>query len=239
MAFNIENGAIFISDSHANTNKQEFTKWLEFVSKNHPNFSQIFFMGDMFDFLANTTYSQIFYTQEINLINKLSQIYEIYYFEGNHDFNLNQIFPNVKVFDLQDQPVRFNSKAGEVLLCHGDKFVPFISKIFMKSLRNKKFLKFMDFIDKNTNFKISKAILKSQENKKLYKKHSNFKALISKKIESYSAKWIIEGHYHQDEILEFKDKKYINLNSFAVKSKIYQVNFGKNILILKPFEYNF
>ena len=72
-------------------------------------------------------------------------------------------------------------------------------------------------------FKISKVILKSQEGKNLYKKMPNFKDIIAPKIDFYAANLIIEGHYHQDEILYFGEKKYINLCSFGAGSKIYEV----------------
>lgn len=234
--FEVKSGAVFISDSHANANKQEFKKWLLSVSKNRPNFSQIFFMGDMFDFLANTTYTQEFYADEISLINELSQIYEIYYFEGNHDFNLAEIFPNIKVFSIKDQPAVFSSEAGDISLAHGDKFIPFFSRVFIGFLRNKPFLKFMDALDKAMGFKISNAILKSQEDKNLYKKHPNFWGLIDKKISNYTTKFIIEGHYHQDEILNFKNQQYINLNSFAVNSKVYIVEFQNGRVDLRKFK---
>ncbi|QKF64072.1 metallophosphoesterase [Campylobacter corcagiensis] len=234
--FEVKSGAVFVADAHANVNKQEFKNWLLFVSKNHPNFSQIFFMGDMFDFLANTTYTQKFYAYEISLINELSKIYEIYYFEGNHDFNLTEIFPNVKVFSIKNQPAIFSSEVGDISLSHGDKFIPFFSGVFIRFLRNKPFLKFMDTIDKAMNFKISKLILKSQEDKTLYKKHPNFKSLIGKKISKYSTKFIIEGHYHQDEILEFNQKKYINLNSFAVNPKVYIVKFLNDTVMFTKFK---
>ncbi|NLY04447.1 MAG: UDP-2,3-diacylglucosamine diphosphatase [Campylobacter sp.] len=238
MGFEILQNAVFISDAHANTNKQNFTKWLVLVSQTQPKFSQIFLMGDMFDFLSDMTYVKDFYAKEIELINKLSQIYEIFYFEGNHDFNLSKIFPKVRVFSIVEQPVKFSSKAGDIFLAHGDKHVPLISKIFMLSLRNKTFLKFMDRVDRCLNFRILKAILNSQKSKILYKKHLNFRLLIEKKLKFYNSKYIIEGHYHQDEILKFNETEYINLNSFEVIPKIYIAEFNSFGLNLAPFEYN-
>ncbi|MBQ6223824.1 MAG: metallophosphoesterase, partial [Campylobacter sp.] len=92
--YKIKSGAIFLSDAHANTNRANFRAFLqELNSLENENLpSQIFMLGDMFDFLANTTYSQKFYEFEINLINEISKKCEIFYFEGNHDFNLAEIF---------------------------------------------------------------------------------------------------------------------------------------------------
>lgn len=236
MDFELKENAIFISDSHSNTNKLELYDFLLDLDKNRPKFSQIFMLGDMFDFLANTTYTQIFYEKEIELLNKISQIYEIYYFEGNHDFNLENIFPNIKIFPIQAQPVIFKTKINKtVSISHGDIFLkPFTQKSLL-FLRNKTFLKFMNFLDEKLNFKISKRILNFQKDKILYKEFVDFKDYISQRLQKYSSDYIIEGHYHQDKIFEFElqNKIYINLNSYAVKNKIYISKFEENRLILK------
>ncbi|MBQ7271623.1 MAG: UDP-2,3-diacylglucosamine diphosphatase [Campylobacter sp.] len=229
MVYKIKHEAIFIGDSHANTNKLQFRKFLEFINSQKTLPTQIFFLGDMFDFLANTTYTQKFYQYEINLINEISQKTQIFYFEGNHDFNLAEIFPSVKVFSHYDQPASFKTEFGEILqISHGDIFLPKITQISLLFLRNRQFLKFMNFIDKICKFKISKAILKSQENKILYKKAENFMNFIKPKIHNYNAKIVVEGHYHQDEILKFENQTYINLNSFAVTQKIYKFDAKSN-----------
>ncbi|MSN95654.1 UDP-2,3-diacylglucosamine diphosphatase [Campylobacter sp. FMV-PI01] len=233
MEFELKQDAIFISDAHANENRPYFFEFLKNTKKNLPKFSQIFFMGDMFDFLANTTFTQKFYQKEINLINQLSQIYEIFYFEGNHDFNLKNIFPKVKVFNHKSQPVLFKTKFNQkILLAHGDLFLPILTQNFMLFLRNKPFLKVMNFLDLLFKFKISKAILKSQKDKILYKKFINFDKYIAKKLINYDGDYVIEGHYHQDVKFQMDDKIYINLNSYAVTQKIYVVNFSENGLIL-------
>lgn len=244
MALKLLENAIFISDSHENENRHYFLNFLEFLDDKRPKIPQIFLMGDMFDFLANTTYTNEFYKKEINLLNKLSKFYEIYYFEGNHDFNLKSIFPLIKVFPNHAQPAVFKTPSNKsVAMAHGDIFLPFFTQFFLLFLRNKVFLKFMNVIDEILNFKISKAILKSQTNKILYKKIINFDKCIEKKLLKYRSKhladYIIEGHYHQDVKFKIADKIYINLNSFAVKKKFYKAKFEDKNLILKPFEYNY
>ena len=120
--------------------------------------------------------------------------------------------------------MKFICESGEaVQIAHGDLFLPRLTQFALLSLRNRAFLKFMDLLDRALKFKISKVILKSQEGKNLYKKMPNFKDIIAPKIDFYAANLIIEGHYHQDEILYFGEKKYINLCSFGVGSKIYEV----------------
>uniref|UniRef100_UPI002603CC88 UDP-2,3-diacylglucosamine diphosphatase n=1 Tax=uncultured Campylobacter sp. TaxID=218934 RepID=UPI002603CC88 len=198
----IKPGAIFIGDAHAGASRPQFLKFLRALRSAQSLPPQIFMMGDMFDFLANTTYVRRFYEEEIALINELSQKCEIFYFEGNHDFNLREIFPCAKVYPNAAQPVKFICESGEaVQIAHGDLFLPRLTQLALLSLRNRAFLKFMDLLDRALKFKISKMILKSQEGKNLYKKMPNFKDIIAPKIDFYAANLIIEGHYHQDEIL--------------------------------------
>lgn len=220
----IKPGAIFIGDAHAGASRPQFLKFLRALRSAQSLPPQIFMMGDMFDFLANTIYVQRFYEEEIALINELSRKCEIFYFEGNHDFNLREIFLRAKVYPNAAQPVEFICESGEtVQIAHGDLFLPRLTQFALLSLRNRTFLKFMDLLDRALKFKISKVILKSQEGKNLYKKMPNFKDIIAPKIDFYAANLIIEGHYHQDEILYFGEKKYINLCSFGAGSKIYEV----------------
>ena len=229
----IKPGAIFIGDAHAGASRPQFLKFLRALRSAQSLPPQIFMMGDMFDFLANTTYTQRFYKEEIALINELSQKCEIFYFEGNHDFNLREIFPRAKVYPNGAQPVKFIYESDEaVQIAHGDLFLPRLMQFALLSLRNRAFLKFMDLLDRALKFKISKVILKSQEGKNLYKKMPNFKDIIAPKIDFYAANLIIEGHYHQDEILYFGEKKYINLCSFGVRSKIYEVAKSEKFMLI-------
>ena len=226
----IKPGAIFIGDAHAGASRPQFLKFLRALCSAQSLPPQIFMMGDMFDFLANTTYVQRFYEEEIALINELSRKCEIFYFEGNHDFNLREIFPCAKVYPNAAQPAKFICESGEaVQIAHGDLFLPRLTQFALLSLRNRTFLKFMDLLDRALKFKISKMILKSQEGKNLYKKMPNFKDIIAPKIDFYAANLIVEGHYHQDEILYFGEKKYINLCSFGAGSKIYEIPKNLNL----------
>nr|WP_314522486.1 UDP-2,3-diacylglucosamine diphosphatase [uncultured Campylobacter sp.] len=229
----IKPGAIFIGDAHTGASRPQFLKFLRVLCSAQSLPPQIFMMGDMFDFLANTTYVQRFYKEEIALINELSQKCEIFYFEGNHDFNLREIFPRAKVYPNAAQPAKFICESGEtVQVAHGDLFLPRLTQFALLSLRNRAFLKFMDLLDRALKFKISKMILKSQEGKNLYKKMPNFKDIIAPKIDFYAANLIVEGHYHQDEILYFGEKKYINLCSFGAESKIYEVAKSEKFMLI-------
>lgn len=227
----IKNGAIFIADAHENENRLYFLKFLRSLKSGEIGTSQLFIMGDMFDFLSGyCDYSIKFADEHIRLLNELGSDIEIHYFEGNHDFNLSQILPNVNVYPIRAQPVNFVTNDGKsVQMAHGDLFLPFIDKYALRFLRLKPFLKFMNFIDKALDFKISKAICARLKHKNLSYKISNFREIMDRHLANFNAKFVIEGHFHQGEILKFEDCEYINVPCFACDQRYFIVEYEPNI----------
>ena len=233
--FQINADAIFLSDAHENANKKHFLNFLKALKNGKIALpSQIFLLGDMFDFLINATYSQCFYGEYISILNELSTKTQIFYFEGNHDFNLAEILPNCKVFSIETQPVRFEFSGLSVDIAHGDIFLPFIAQIALKILRNKMLLSFLNFLDSALKFTISRRILQKQMHKKLDYKIINFKDFVSLRLKKFSADIVIEGHWHQNQSFEIENKFYINLPSFACEQSFFVLQFADSkIQILK------
>ena len=231
----VKNGAIFIADSHENENRENFWRFLCALKCGEIKTSQLFLMGDMFDFLAGECEFFVkFYERYVRAIDELGEEMEIYYFEGNHDFNLAGLFKNVKAYPIGAQPVKFASECGEsVLIAHGDIFLPFVAKYALRFLRVKIFLKTMNFFDKFLNFRLSKRILNKLKRKILDYKIQNFKNLADAKMHRYNAFYeadvIIEGHYHQGEQYTIGKQKYINVPSFACEQSYFVVEYGQNI----------
>ena len=231
----IKEGAIFIADSHENENRKNFLRFLYALKSGEIKTPQLFLMGDMFDFLAaQCEFFVKFYEPYIEVINEISKKTEIYYFEGNHDFNLAPLFKNVKTYPIGAQPVKFASKCQEcVFIAHGDIFLPLVSKYALRFLRVKIFLKTMNFFDKFLNFRLSKRILNKLKRKILDYKIPNFKELAEAKVYRYNglckADIVIEGHYHQGDIFELGSQKYVNVPSFACEQSYFIVEYVPNI----------
>ena len=231
----VKSGAIFIADSHENENRENFWHFLCALKSGEIKTPQLFLMGDMFDFLASECEFFVkFYERYIHTIDELGEKMEIYYFEGNHDFNLAPLFKNVKVYPIGAQPVNFASECGQsVLIAHGDIFLPFVAKYALRFLRVKIFLKTMNFFDKFLNFRLSKRILNKLKLKILDYKIPNFKNLVEAKMRRYNAFYepdvVIEGHYHQGEQYTIGKQKYINVPSFACEQSYFVVEYGQNI----------
>ena len=231
----IKEGAIFIADSHENENRKNFLRFLYALKSGEIKTPQLFLMGDMFDFLAaQCEFFVKFYEPYIDVINEISEKTEIYYFEGNHDFNLAPLFKNVKTYPIGAQPVKFASKCQKcVFIAHGDIFLPLVSKYALRFLRVKIFLKTMNFFDKFLNFRLSKRILNKLKRKILDYKIPNFKELAEAKVYRYNgickADIVIEGHYHQGDIFELGSQKYVNVPSFACEQSYFIVEYVPNI----------
>lgn len=231
----VKSSAIFIADSHENENRENFWYFLCALKSGEIKTPQLFLMGDMFDFLAGECEFFVkFYERYIHTVDELGEKMEIYYFEGNHDFNLARLFKNVKAYPIGAQPVKFASEYGQsVLIAHGDIFLPFVSKYALRFLRVKIFLKTMNFFDKFLKFKFSKQILNKLKRKILDYKIPNFKNLVEAKIHRYNAFYeadvVIEGHYHQGEQYTIGKQKYINIPSFACEQSYFVVEYDQNI----------
>ena len=104
MNLNIKEGAIFVADSHFNQKNIEFLQFLNKLEKEEIKTSQLFLMGDIIDFISSECKYFIKQNHEIiDILNNLSKKIEIIYLEGNHDYNLQELFSNIKI--------TFNSKS--------------------------------------------------------------------------------------------------------------------------------
>jgi len=220
----LKNNAIFIADSHYNHTRIEVFKLLADIKNGKILTSQLFLMGDIFDFLSNEIIYFKFQNNElISLINHISNKVEIVYLEGNHDFNLKDIFSNVTVIPRELQPIKISYDKRVIALSHGDIFTPFSYNLYTIIFRSHYFQKFLNIID--INFKVSKYFEQKLINKSICHKQDNFDDFIKKRKLDYDADLIIEGHYHQGYI----DDRYINIPSFHCKLQYlsYQNNIFK------------
>jgi UDP-2,3-diacylglucosamine hydrolase len=218
MYLSIKSDSIFVADSHFNEKNRELLTLLQKVESKEIVTSQLFLMGDIFDFISGE--SRYFIKQNIeviNLLNKLSNEIEIIYLEGNHDYNLKSVFPNIKVIKRENQPLLAKYEDKTVSLAHGDNFINWKYDLYCKFIRNTIFLRFMNFID--INFFISKKIENALVKKNICHKMKNFEEIVSKRVKNYNTDIIIEGHYHQGNSYFIDEKRYINIPSLCCQKK--------------------
>ncbi|MGP1485184.1 MAG: UDP-2,3-diacylglucosamine diphosphatase [Campylobacter sp.] len=237
----IKNGAVFIADAHENANRNSFNLFLNLIKSEEIRPTQLFLMGDMFDFIASQTdFFVDFFKKEIELLNELAEKIDIYYFEGNHDYNLSSLLKNIKIYPINSQPAMFKTLFGDsVAIAHGDMFLPFFTKYSLLFLRTNFFLKTINFVDNVLNNKISKLILAKLADKKLDYEIENFEKIAKKRCSFYNAKIVIEGHFHQGKSFEFispKKQFYINISSFACKQRFFIVKYDKQKFSLSEMD---
>jgi UDP-2,3-diacylglucosamine hydrolase len=200
----LKDKAIFIADAHYPNRSKELLSFLEALKRNPP--PQLFLMGDIFDILIGGYEN---FKREnlklIELINSLSPYCEIFYFEGNHDFNLSKLFKNVELFSIKNQPQIFYYNDKKFLLSHGDKSFSFSYWLYSKIIRNRLTL----FLLKPFGDIILKLVDRRQQKKRLCKKIDNFYSLVKKRAKRDFI--LVEGHFHQGEIFD----NYIALPAFA------------------------
>ena len=214
MSFILKDEAIFIADSHYNKKNQEFKIILEKIKNSEIFCSQIFLMGDNFDFLSNEIkYFKNRNKDIIELLNTLSNSFEIFYLEGNHDYNLSKIFPNIKIIKREKQPLLLKYEDKKIALSHGDNFINWHYNLYCKIIRNSYFLYFLNFLD--INFFISKKIEQALENKNICHNLNYFEELVNKRVKNYTEDIVIEGHYHQAKSYKIGNQEYINIPSLC------------------------
>ncbi len=225
--FKLRCGAVIVSDAHYSSKQTEFLEFLKAIESEAIKTPQLILMGDIFDLL----FGYISLTQErnhsvIDLINRLAQNIEILYLEGNHDFQLKEIFPELHVISIQDQPLICHYENKKVCLAHGDYRGDWKYRLYLILIRSSFILKLLSSIDSLSNH----AIIKWLDSYLSAKDESYVIEDFQKKIESnmtlfksYGCDYIIEGHFHQNITFKFENLEYINLAAFACNQRYFIV----------------
>ncbi|SFV75589.1 FIG022708: hypothetical protein [hydrothermal vent metagenome] len=236
----IKEGAFIIADAHyAPLQREELFFLFEEIVSNKLHPTQIIFMGDIFDTLfGSIKQTQLQNQKFIALVNKVASKIEIIYLEGNHDFNLQNIFPFVKVFPLQKQPITAFYQEKKILLSHGDFDGGIFYKMYSYMIRNSVVLSILSWINDTFSSFILKKIDSYLAGKNRCKKLENFKDIIDKRMQDgYDCDYFIDGHFHQNKQYQYKTFIYINIGAFACNQRYFIVKSSdsKELLEEKTF----
>lgn len=232
----LHEGAILVADSHCASWRTPFINFLDALESGEIHTTQLVLMGDNFDLLFGPVTQTLRDNRDsIERLNRLSQKMEILYLEGNHDFRLTALFPNICVVGRSQQPLILEFQAQRVALLHGDLIVPFGYAFYTSLIRNRPILFCLNII--NTVFKglIINKLSEQMQRKNHCQKIQNFEAIAARHS---TAPWvnkcdvIIEGHFHQNRICDVGRLKYINLGAFACNERYYVVKSSQDRTIL-------
>ena len=222
----IKEGALFIADSHYPHHGDDFLLLLQKLSSGEIWAPQLFLMGDNFDLLFGyNDYIQTFAANAIELLQSLSKTLEIYYFEGNHDFCLKKLFPDIHVYSRKIQPVIFEMGEKRVGLSHGDRYAVGAGYgLYCAILRSKTTLTLL----KPWEHTIIDYQMHALSKKKICRTFTGFEKRVETIMQSYnSVDMVIEGHYHQGKMIG----NYVSLPSLACQKQVAVVRNSEVIFI--------
>jgi UDP-2,3-diacylglucosamine hydrolase len=222
----IKEGALFVADAHYPHHGDEFFRLLEALESGKITAPQLFLMGDIFDLLfAYGRYIRRLYPRAIELLNALSTRIEIFYLEGNHDFSLQKIFPNINIIPRSAQPLYMRLGAKRVALSHGDRYDTGLGyEIFTLLLRSP-----LVYLVKPWEKKVIDAQMERLSQKKICHKFENFERKVEKILSNYpeDLDLVIEGHFHQGRRIG----PYLSLPSLACQKKLGLIKNGEIIFV--------
>ncbi len=215
----IHKKAIFIADVHFNNiNRKTVLFHLKKIQKDE-TISQIFLVGDIFDLLIGDVTLLINKNRElINKLNELSIKKEIIYLEGNRDFYLKKLFPNITLISNSEQPLYTKYNGKTILISHGDIYPESSFLFHFRTKRKYKLLKnFTWIIEFFYKFYANK-------NKKYKRKSINFNDFALSRIDKYKRKHsnfniIIEGHLHSGKSIDYEGVRFYNIPAYCEENR--------------------
>ena len=232
----LQEGAILVADSHYAPWRTAFIDFLQALENGDIQTTQLILMGDNCDLLFGPISETSRLNQDlIALLNALSMKMEIIYLEGNHDFRLASLFPNITVIARNQQPFILNYGSQTIALLHGDIDVPLGYEIYTALIRNRPILYALNSINTLLGGAIITWLSHDMQRKNHCKKIENFEIIARR---HRKRKWIsrcdvvIEGHYHQNKSFDFDSYRYINLGAFACNERYYVVKSAQDRFIL-------
>ena len=227
MSHNIEikEGAFIIADAHYSHKREELFPLIEDIHSKKLQPTQLILMGDIFDALfGSVTHTLDNNANIVKLINDISESIEVIYLEGNHDFNLKDIFVKAKVFTIQNQPIICTYEDKTVCLAHGDFNGDFFYRLYVSLIRNPSLLRILNSIDNSIDHYILKKLDNYLNKKDDCNEFTGFREYIEKRLsDRVTCDYFIEGHFHQNRSLEFENFRYINLGAFACNQRYFIV----------------
>lgn len=226
-AIDLKPGALLVADAHYSEQRPELLDFLKAVASERIPATQLILMGDVFDLL----FGPIPLTHErnaeaIDVVRQIALRIDVIYLEGNHDFQLASLFPDIQVFPLQQQPVPAHFEDKQVLLAHGDWGTELGYRLYTSVIRSRPVLNLLRNIDGITGHSIIKWLDRYLLPKEDCSEFTGFESYITARLDRIDLEGIdyfIEGHYHQNKAFDVGRCHYINLGAFACNQRYFEV----------------
>ncbi|QOP41747.1 UDP-2,3-diacylglucosamine diphosphatase [Sulfurimonas marina] len=236
----IKEGAFVISDAHYSATRPELLEFIKAIHSKELSPTQLILMGDIFDALfGSIEYTYKDNTEMITLLKEIANEIEVIYLEGNHDFNLQAVFDNIKIYPIQKQPVLAACQDKKVYLAHGDFDAPLGYQLYTALIRNRVVLKILKPIDNFFNHFILNFVDQHLMKKDDCKELGWFDDFIRNRFKNrFECDYFIEGHFHQNKTLQLDGFSYVNLAAFACNQRYFIVKSLQNNTILEEKQFS-
>lgn len=227
---------IFISDLHLSKSDPKIEEaFLKLLDKIKSNTTQLYILGDWFDFWIRDSINIPEYSNLIEaLVTANNSGLEILFMPGNRDFLLGKKFFNASKVKLILDPYKIKLADKKVLLTHGDKLCTDDESYqkFMKIVQNP----ITKFIFKNMPKRLSKNIVKlvrrktgeikiTKENNIMDVNHTAINTIMT------DVDILIHGHTHRPQVHKHNDKARYVLSDWSKTPQI--IIFKNNKLTLE------
>ena len=214
----IHKDAIFIADSHfmplhlqplpeqGEVASKALLDYFKRLLKNPAQIpSQIFLMGDITHLLLGCVKSSVDTHKELlDSICTLSQVSQVWWFEGNHDFELNALqkraeFSKIHFIPRSKQPLAFNyinesashlestKESQNVLLAHGDLFLNTKYELYIRLMQTKIMRWLLALLDSVTFGNLYTFIAKKVNHNTIRQGKTDIESFAKKRICAYNA----------------------------------------------------
>lgn len=219
---------LFISDVHLGLQSKEIEnakerKLVEFLNFAKSNCSELFIAGDLFDYWFE--YRRVYQKGYFRTLTALQDVVEagvkVHYFIGNHDFFHNGFFEKEIGLTLYQNPSEFRLNNKRFFIGHGDGLVKNdLGYNILKVILRSRFTQFLySLIHPDLGVALASHTSKSSRDyttKKDYGEEDGlFEAAKNKIDEGYD--FVLFGHLHRKQFLQYKNGYYINLGSWITE----------------------
>lgn len=216
---------LFISDVHLglqsrDIEKEKERKLVEFLNFAKNNCDELFIAGDLFDYWFE--YRKVYQKGYFRTLTALQDLVEagvkVHYFIGNHDFFHNGFFEKEIGLLLYHNPAEFHLNDKRFFIGHGDGLVKNdLGYNILKVILRSKLTQFLySLIHPDIGVALASHTSKSSRDyttKKDYGEQDGLFEAAKKKIDE-GFDFVLFGHLHRKQYLQYKNGFYINLGSW-------------------------
>lgn len=216
---------LFISDVHLGLQSKQEEKSKELLLVSFLRYAQqsareLYILGDLFDywFEYGRVYQKGFYRTLTAIDDLVQSGTKVHYIIGNHDFSHRDFFGTELGVALYEKPVSAALDGKRFYLAHGDGLVKndLGYKILKSVLRNKKIQRLYSLIHPDLGIALASHTSRTSRDYTSHKDYGEGDGLLdsAKEMIDSGYDYVIFGHSHRKQQVEYKNGLYVNLGSW-------------------------